>query len=191
MDTNYYSTEAVLAEYSKLQCIFKLNVPDLGYVDGGSEKDIKTGTKILLPYWLAPTLSLQEWVDITIPAPYTTRVKKALDADARNVKLSSLVGGTGTWYGFGKMIIDLLQEPESSELAKVLSNTFKSRLIDLMDQAQHFGGAATSLGTGNDGENGGGDFREGFEATEREPGDSVQRTKEWYGSSDRRKTAAQ
>lgn len=37
-----------------------------------------------------------------------------------------------------------------------------------MDQAQHFGGAATSVGVGNDGENGGGDFREGFEATERE-----------------------
>lgn len=37
-----------------------------------------------------------------------------------------------------------------------------------MDQAQHFGGAATSVATGNDGENGGGDFREGLEATERE-----------------------
>jgi len=122
----------------------------------------------LLPYWLAPTLSLQEWVDVAIPAPYTARVKKALDADARNVKLSSLVGGTGTWYGFGKLLIDLLQEPQSTELAEVLSNTFKARLVDLMDQAQHFGGTANSMGVGKDGESGGGEFREGFEATERE-----------------------
>jgi len=40
MDSDYYSIEAVLAEYSKLQCTFKLDVPDLGYVDGGSEKDV-------------------------------------------------------------------------------------------------------------------------------------------------------
>ena len=42
-----------------------------------------------------------------MPLPFSSRVKKALDADARSVKLSALVGGGGTWYGFGKMMVDL------------------------------------------------------------------------------------
>lgn len=70
------------------------------------------------------------------------------------------------------MLSDVSLRQWSNELGlltlRVQPQTFKARMIDLMDQAQHFGGAATSVGVGNDGENGGGDFREGFEATERE-----------------------
>ncbi|KAG8949305.1 DNA replication protein [Tulasnella sp. 424] len=107
MDTDYYSIDSILAENHKIQCTFKIDVPGLGYIDGGNEKDIKAGTKMLLPYWLAPTLSLQDWVDVEIPQPFGAKVKRALAADARSVKLSNLVGGTGTWYGFGKMMADL------------------------------------------------------------------------------------
>ncbi|KAG8973807.1 DNA replication protein [Tulasnella sp. 425] len=122
MDTDYYSIDSILAENHKIQCTFKIDVPGLGYIDGGNEKDIKAGTKMLLPYWLAPTLSLQDWVDVEIPQPFGAKVKRALAADARSVKLSNLVGGTGTWYGFGKMMADLLQDPQSSELSATLLN---------------------------------------------------------------------
>lgn len=37
-------------------------------------------------------------------------------------------------------------------------------MVELMDQAQHFGGAADAGGTGSGGE----DFREGLDLTERE-----------------------
>ncbi|KAG9046360.1 DNA replication protein [Tulasnella sp. UAMH 9824] len=53
-----------------------------------------------------------------------------------------------------------------------------------MDQASHFGGAASSIGSGGETGEGGGEFREGLDATERElftlAQESVQRTKEWY-----------
>jgi hypothetical protein len=78
-----------------------------------------------------------------------------------------------------------LQEPQSAELADVLNKvilgelvlgtlrsqvsekTFHARLIDLMDQAQHFGGGASSLGVSSTGDPGE-EFREGLESTERE-----------------------
>lgn len=47
------------------------------------------------------------------------------------------------------------------------AQTFKDRLVDIMDQAQHFGGLgghATGGGNGMSGE----DFREGLDGTERE-----------------------
>lgn len=39
-----------------------------------------------------------------------------------------------------------------------------------MDQASHFGGAASSIGSGGETGEGGGEFREGLDATERECG---------------------
>ncbi|KIO32874.1 hypothetical protein M407DRAFT_96542 [Tulasnella calospora MUT 4182] len=187
MDTDYYSIDSILAENHKIPCKFEIDVQGLGYIDGGNEKDIKAGTKMLLPYWLAPTLSLQDWVDVEIPQPFSAKVRRALAADARSVKLSNLVGGTGTWYGFGKMMADLLREPQSSEISTTLINAFKLRLIDLMDQASHFGGAASSIGSSGETGEGGGEFREGLDATERElftlAQGSVQRTKEWYETS--------
>lgn len=45
--------------------------------------------------------------------------------------------------------------------------TFQARLVELMDQAQHFAGTSSSAGAVSGGE-GGEDFREGLEATERE-----------------------
>lgn len=93
-----------------------------------------------------PSLCLREWVEVTIPTPYSTKIKKALDADARNVRLSTLVGGSGTWYGFGKLIVDLwvilhdaqplantafrLQEPQSTDLAKVLTDVSPGWISD-------------------------------------------------------------
>lgn len=43
--------------------------------------------------------------------------------------------------------------------------TFKNRVVDVMDQAQHFGGSgAVSSSSGEEGH----EFREGLDATERE-----------------------
>lgn len=57
--------------------------------------------------------------------------------------------------------------PPNISIAKVQSQTFKERLVDVMDQAQHFGAlgaGAGGVGQGQAGE----DFREGLDATERE-----------------------
>jgi GINS complex subunit 3 len=48
-----------------------------------------------------------DYTDFTIPTPFNTRVRNALNAEPRSVRLSALVGGGGQWYGFGKMIAQL------------------------------------------------------------------------------------
>ena len=49
----------------------------------------------------------------------------------------------------------------------LLQQTFKERLVDLMDQAQHFGALGASAGGAGQGQ-AGEDFREGLDGTERE-----------------------
>lgn len=48
-----------------------------------------------------------EWAGFDIPTPFGARVRNALNAEARSVRLASLVGAGGLWYGFGKMIMDM------------------------------------------------------------------------------------
>lgn len=48
-----------------------------------------------------------DWADVATPAAFGTRVRNALRAEPRSVKLSSLVGAGGLWYGFGKMIMEM------------------------------------------------------------------------------------
>jgi len=42
-----------------------------------------------------------------MPGPFGQRVRNALRAEACSISLSNQVGAGGTWYGFGKMIVDL------------------------------------------------------------------------------------
>lgn len=49
----------------------------------------------------------RDYADCTVPNPFNQRVRNALNAEPRSVKLSGLVGSGGLWYGFGRMIMGL------------------------------------------------------------------------------------
>jgi len=188
MDYDYFSIDAILAENQKIHCTFKLDVPGMGHLGGGSDKHIKALTKVPLPMWLAYIFLYSDWADVATPVAFGTRVRNALRAEPRSVKLSSLVGAGGLWYGFGKIIADILTEEQGLELETVLTQTFRGRLTEVIDQAQHFaalgpagGGGASSDVTQS--------FREGLDGTERElfllAQESVRQTKRWYEGGDK------
>ena len=52
MDEDYYDIEAILAENQKIQCTFKVDIPDMGHLDGGTERDIKALNKVQVPMWM-------------------------------------------------------------------------------------------------------------------------------------------
>jgi GINS complex subunit 3 len=191
MDKDYFSIDSILAEGQKIQCSFKLDVSQLGYLGGGDDVDIKEDTKMQLPFWLAETLFYQDWVDLALPQPFTQRVKKALNAEARSVKLSLLVGETGHWYAFGKMIARVYEQHMDVELCELLLKTFQARLVDIMDQAQHTPGNTITAGLASaGGATGAEDFRDGLEWLERElfviAQESAKQIKIWHESSDKR-----
>ncbi|KAF9468931.1 hypothetical protein BDZ94DRAFT_1244953 [Collybia nuda] len=188
MEFDYFSIDAILAENQKLQCNFNREILGMGHLGGGSERDIVMGSKIQLPYWLANTILLSTWADINIPAPFGARVRNALLADARSVRLSGLVGAGGLWYGFGKSIMDMVLDEQANELSKMLRVTFRDRLVEIIDQAQHFAALGPAGGSGSTGDTAQA-FREGLDASEREifalAQESAKRTKRWYEDSDK------
>lgn len=53
MEDDYYSIDSILAENQKIQCTFKVDIADMGHLDGGTERDIKALSKIQVPMWMA------------------------------------------------------------------------------------------------------------------------------------------
>lgn len=41
MDFDYFSIDAILAENQKIQCTFKQEIPGVGHIGGGSERDVR------------------------------------------------------------------------------------------------------------------------------------------------------
>ncbi|KAF9821021.1 hypothetical protein IEO21_00998 [Rhodonia placenta] len=196
MEDDYFSVESILSENQKIQCTFKIDIPDMGHLDGGNERDIKALSKIQVPMWIAYILIYSDYADFTIPPPFAARVRNALNAEARSVRLSSLVGQGGLWYGFGRMIMRLLNDAPAQEISDILVKAFRARLPEIIDQAQHFASvhAAAASGSGGGGNGLGSDeatmaFREGLDGTERElfvlAQESARRQKRWYDSSER------
>jgi len=183
MDFDYFSIEAILAENQKIQCTFKHNIPGMGHLGGGTERDIAVSSKIQLPLWLAYTVIYSDWADFNIPMPFGSRVRNALKAEACSVRLSNLVGAGGFWYGFGKTIMEILSEDQANAISEMLTKAFEHRLLEIVDQAQHFAALGQAGGDGSSG-NSSQMFREGLDVTERElfalAQESAKRTKNWY-----------
>ncbi|CAA7260153.1 unnamed protein product [Cyclocybe aegerita] len=183
MDFDYFSIEAILAENQKIQCTFKHEIPNMGHLGGGSERDIAVLSKLQLPIWLAYTIIYSDWAEFNIPAPFGSKVRNALKAEARSVRLANLVGAGGLWYGFGKTIMDILSDEQANEMSEMLSKAFKDRLPEVIDQAQHFAALGQAGAGGSSGDTAQ-TFREGLDSKERElfslAQESAKRTKLWY-----------
>ncbi|KAF8484506.1 GINS complex Psf3 component [Russula ochroleuca] len=188
MEDDYYSIDSILSENQKIRCTFKVDIPDMGHLDGGHERDIKAQSKVQLPLWLAFILIYSDYADFTIPSPFSSRVRNALNAEAKSVRLSALVGAGGLWYGFGKIIMRLLDDVPANEMSELLTKTFRNRLVEVIDQAQHFAALGPAGGGGQSGD-AALTFREGLEMSERElftlAQESAKKTKQWYEATDR------
>ncbi|KAF9481967.1 hypothetical protein BDN70DRAFT_829995 [Pholiota conissans] len=188
MDFDYFSIEAILAENQKIQCTFKHAIPGMGHLGGGTERDIAMLSKIQIPMWLAYTVIYSDWADFNIPAAFGSKVRNALKAEACSVRLSGLVGAGGLWYGFGKTIMDILREEQANELSDMLTKAFRDRLVEVIDQAQHFAALGHASSGGGLSGNSAQSFREGLDTTERDlfslAQESAKRTKNWYENND-------
>ncbi|TFY59861.1 hypothetical protein EVJ58_g5514 [Rhodofomes roseus] len=69
MEDDYYSVESILAENQKIQCQFKIDIPDMGHLDGGNERDIKALSKIQIPMWMAYILIYSLVMSGYVPHP--------------------------------------------------------------------------------------------------------------------------
>ncbi|CEP07521.1 hypothetical protein [Parasitella parasitica] len=122
----YYSIDSILAE-QQVDKEANLN---------GDQSEIKRGSRMELPYWVArPLAQFTSLISIELPKIYGTKVRNALDAGATNVDFKMLCP---YFYLFGRKLLDLVVD---DSLTGVLERAFKHRLRDVMDYSQSAGSA--------------------------------------------------
>ncbi|SCZ90835.1 BZ3500_MvSof-1268-A1-R1_Chr1-3g02298 [Microbotryum saponariae] len=137
----YYDVQDFLADAQKVSCRFESDVSNLGYLEGSTDQDIKAGTTLELPLWLA--LPIEGFASILLPSAYGTRTRNALAASANSVNLKNLGGGGGSFYAVGHKIGSII---EGDAIQKALDDSFRTRVKEVMDQSQH-----TSADSGGEG----------------------------------------
>ncbi|KAF2460187.1 hypothetical protein BDY21DRAFT_281398 [Lineolata rhizophorae] len=190
---SYYDVDAILTDSQKVPCTFELSVPGLGFLDGNMGGDMKQGTKVELPLWLAEMLAVSightklmyshssasaavpSFTSLDLPSALSNRVVAALKADPRTVDLRAQAPH---FYALGARILELFDE---DEIVDVLSETFKVRVTTLADQAHNPRGA-----TGE-----GADFLRGLDETERklfrDAHDGAKAVRTWLAESAKKK----
>ncbi|KAI9679022.1 MAG: DNA replication protein [Trizodia sp. TS-e1964] len=113
---SYYDIDDILTEAQKVPCTFELSVDGLGYLDGNAGGDMKKGSRVELPLWLARMLAISQdppLVTLDLPSALAPRVLHALKADARTVELRILAPH---FYSLAAKLFLLFEEDEMSEV---------------------------------------------------------------------------
>lgn len=106
---------------------------------------LRKNTRIDVPFWLAELLALHGIVDLSVPRPYSARVRNALDAEAKSVQLRNL---SAWWYAIGIRLGALM---EAGELLEILQKTYNARIGQIYSSGQHLA-ASSNMRSAGDGE---------------------------------------
>lgn len=130
---DYFSLDDILTTNERVPCKVEILVPKLGSLNTSSkEEDLKPGTKLDLPYWLAAPLLSRRIVCAEVPKVYRETYREILSADAVAVDLCRL---QPQYYKFG-LLIQKLPLSDVEFVNNSLIEAFKDRFRHIMDCSQ-------------------------------------------------------
>lgn len=106
-DPNYLDLDDIFAQTQTVEAQFLLDIPGLEFLSSSNTEEIKQGTEIMLPFWMAKVLYTYSMIDIKLPRAYTPDFIETLSAEADVVDLHK-VGPD--YYRFGKLLLGLKRE---------------------------------------------------------------------------------
>ncbi|CAL7941990.1 unnamed protein product [Xylocopa violacea] len=133
---DYFAINDILSTEERILCKIEVELPGLGFLDSSSRTDdLKVGSKVEFPLWLAePLKNLQNSVvSIDIPKIYKEGYREILEADADAIVLSNW---SPFYYELG-IHVRKLNDRDSEQITESLLQTFKSRFRVVMDWAQN------------------------------------------------------
>lgn len=137
---NYYDLDEILSEEIKIPITFIEDAINLGYLNTtGISEDIKAGTQLELPYWLAIELYDKNLIEINYPNYYGDKYRQALRSDTVKINLRELCP---YYFNIGKniglllhdnLLIDLLRRVLCNKVILHFQKAFNTPNQDFSD----------------------------------------------------------
>lgn len=136
MEENLFSLDDILLSHERLpsrtECVF----PRLGFLEKSSDsRDIPEGTKMELPVWLAKGLyeRKRRVLSVELPKVYREGWRTVFSADPLVVDLFKM---GPYYYSLGSQMLHF-DNPENTEIAQAVLQTFIGRFRRTMDSSQN------------------------------------------------------
>ncbi|ONK72555.1 uncharacterized protein A4U43_C04F20640 [Asparagus officinalis] len=127
---SYYDIDDILMEEEPLSVVFQVGANAVGLLDPSSETNsVDKGAKVDLPFWLAHELYLRQAVSISVPACFSQRTRKEIQADAACVDLSFRCP---YFYELGCKIVPLVGD---KTIGSFVHYTFTSRYKEILSKS--------------------------------------------------------
>ncbi|KAI8801755.1 hypothetical protein BJ742DRAFT_835442 [Cladochytrium replicatum] len=130
MDAGYFDLDDILAEQQRLSGAFRIQVPDMGFLESRGEQHLLPNVKVDLPFWLMSSLAEKDLVALDPPKCFNQQVRDDIVADPAAVNLHAR---NPYFYEFGLRVVDLMLD---KELHQTLERGFRGRLGLIMDIAK-------------------------------------------------------
>lgn len=106
-DPDYLDLDDIQAHAQLVNCKFLLYIPELKFLSPGKSQNVKPGSELFLPFWMAKTMYAYSMIDIDLPKGYNQNSRDTLKADPLEVNLHRL---GPNYYEFGILLLGLRRE---------------------------------------------------------------------------------
>ncbi|KAK6624561.1 hypothetical protein RUM44_011420 [Polyplax serrata] len=131
---NYFSIEDIMATQERVPCKTNITFPRMGFLcPENDEDDLKEGTSINIPIWLAKKLSGRQmkYVSVEVPNSFKEKARDVFEADPRIVDLNRL---NPHFYEFG-LIFTRLNQRDGEIVRELLVKVFRERFRKILGWA--------------------------------------------------------
>ncbi|KAK9465162.1 DNA replication complex GINS protein-like protein psf3 [Lipomyces arxii] len=140
--SRYYDIDDILTDGQPIPVVFQVDVPGLGYLDRGRSagKDLKEGTRMELPLWLAEILAVSGvddqsgFVTVTAPNALSTKAINALRAEAVSVDLRTQ---SLHFYNLAERWLAMAGEEDEDKMLETVMSAIKARAVVVNDYAHN------------------------------------------------------
>ncbi|KAM9956868.1 hypothetical protein ACTFIR_003603 [Dictyostelium discoideum] len=126
---SYFDINDILAEEQKITCNFFYDAYNLGQLEEGSrDPDMKKGSKVDLPYWMALALAKSNFVSVIMPPEYQDEYKNKLIADPNVISMR-------LFPYYDKIGVQLSDFFGDRKLKLLLFRVFRERFLNIYSQS--------------------------------------------------------
>ncbi|KAH3671401.1 hypothetical protein WICMUC_004698 [Wickerhamomyces mucosus] len=139
---SYYDIDDIIGDSQRLPCKFNTDAKGLGWLEGNPGKDMKSGTKLELPFWISEILAISTissdsditFIELLQPDALNKKVLNAIKTSSISLDLHSI---STNYYSLVEKWAGLYND---EELVQVIGDMLKERSDEINNYAQNFKG---------------------------------------------------
>lgn len=141
----YLDIDTLLSEEERIPCVFRLEVPGLGFLDPSNDETyLPAGARVELPLWMAQTLHKKKMVTMELPKHFDKKMRDNIAAGALNLNLREY---SNYFFEVGMAIANTLQDEDLRDTLRIAftGDRYRAVLANALTSAEEDTGELANI----------------------------------------------